>query len=129
MVQLKDPEKMRFLMEMLAEFLLLGWARHWRCDQRVEWRNEEWPPIPRINALVLESLGIRKDSTAKLLLIFRFDADRRGHQNQGRKIPTVLINVAIERCQGWGVHSEGAWGVASVVVCPGERRPIGSAQP
>lgn len=68
----------------------------------MEWRNEGWPPIPRINALLLESLGIRKDSTAQLLLILRFDADPRGHQNQGRKIPTVLINVAIERWQGWG---------------------------
>lgn len=89
-------------MEMLAEFLLLGWARHWGWDQRVEQRNEGWPPIPRMNALLLESLVIRKDSTTQHLLTFRFDADPRGHQNQGRKIPTVLINVAIERWQGWG---------------------------
>lgn len=68
-------------MEMLAELLLLGWARRWGWDLRVGWRNEGWPPIPRINAPLIESLGRRKKSNAQLLPIFRVDADPRGHEN------------------------------------------------
>lgn len=63
MVQLKDPEKNEVSNGSVGRVSASGLGQ-WGWDQRVEWRNEGWPPIPRINALLLESLGIRKDRTA-----------------------------------------------------------------